>query len=240
MRGLGLRIDVSLSPTRATMPPANTSLPVISGTPTQGQTLSTTNGTWSNSPTSFTYQWKRNGAAIPGATAQTYLLVAADVGTIITVTVTASNAGGATSATSAGTAAIASSAPNLVSNGTFDTTTTGWTLGGGTGTIAVVAAKGRVTAGGASVQFSQSIATTIGATYNTLADVTNTLDTLAFYAVRKADNAGASINVLQLTSGDGVAQASSFVATATTTFIVLQVNSDTNRSDFDNIEVRAA
>jgi hypothetical protein len=86
--------------------PANTVLPVISGTTTVGSTLTTTNGTWSGSPTGYTYQWKRGGTAISGATASTYVLVTADLAATITVTVTASNIGGATAATSTGVGPI--------------------------------------------------------------------------------------------------------------------------------------
>lgn len=82
--------------------PGNTVLPVISGTATSGSTLTTTNGTWTNSPTSFTYQWTRADTITPisGATASTYVLTATDVGHTITVSVTATNAIGSTSATS--------------------------------------------------------------------------------------------------------------------------------------------
>lgn len=97
-------------------PPVNSVLPVISGTPQMGQTLSVTNGTWSNSPTSYTYQWKRAGVDIGGATANTYASVSADMGTVITCTVTATNAGGSASATSAGTAAIAVDAPTSITS----------------------------------------------------------------------------------------------------------------------------
>lgn len=89
------------------LPPVNTVLPAISGTVDIGQTLTATNGTWTNSPSGYTYQWKRNGVAIVGATANTYTLTASDPGTTITVTVTATNAGGATAATSAGVAILA-------------------------------------------------------------------------------------------------------------------------------------
>jgi hypothetical protein len=48
---------------------------------------------------SYAYQWKRNGASISGATANAYTLVTADVGAMITATVTATNAAGSASAT---------------------------------------------------------------------------------------------------------------------------------------------
>ncbi len=95
--GVGLHFAGRLPGSSA---PVNSVLPVISGTTTQGQTLSTTNGTWTGNP-SFTYQWRRNGSPISLATASTYLLVALDVGTSITVTVTATNVGGTAFATSA-------------------------------------------------------------------------------------------------------------------------------------------
>jgi len=88
--------------------PVNSALPVISGTTTQGQTLSTTTGTWSGSP-SYTYQWLRNGSNIAAATTNTYLLVPADVGTMISVKVTATNAGGSANATATAVGPIASS-----------------------------------------------------------------------------------------------------------------------------------
>lgn len=53
--------------------PANTAPPMISCTPTVGQTLSASTGTWTGNPTSFGYQWQRcdpagaNCADIAGA-----------------------------------------------------------------------------------------------------------------------------------------------------------------------------
>ena len=92
--------------------PANTVLPSISGTATQGQTLTETDGTWSGSPTSFARQWLRcdSGGAncqnISGATGTTYGLLAADVGSTIAVKVTATNGAGSTPAISNVTALV--------------------------------------------------------------------------------------------------------------------------------------
>lgn len=76
-------------------PPVSTVAPVVSGTNTVGSTLTTTTGTFSNSPTSYAYEWQRDGAPIAGATASTYTLATADVGKSIRSRVVATNAGGA-------------------------------------------------------------------------------------------------------------------------------------------------
>ena len=86
--------------------PSNTVAPVISGTLNVGETLTTTNGTWDNSPTAYSYQWLRGGAAISGATSNTYTLVGADEDEFISCKVTASNVYGSADATSSQTTAI--------------------------------------------------------------------------------------------------------------------------------------
>ncbi len=98
-------------------PPANTTLPAITGTAQQDATLSASTGTWTNSPTSFTYAWLRcdglgnNCTAISAATTSSYVPLAADVGATLRVTVTASNALGPGAATSAQTAVVLIAAP---------------------------------------------------------------------------------------------------------------------------------
>jgi len=102
--------------------PANTSLPAISGETIQGQALTTSNGSWSNSPSSYRYQWEdcnSSGAScssISGATSSSYTLAGSDVGDTIRVIVTAANAGGSTPATSAASAVVSSSAPSAPAN----------------------------------------------------------------------------------------------------------------------------
>ena len=96
--------------------PVNTGLEIISGTPYSGQTLSTTNGTWTGSPTSYTYQWEDCNSSgtsctnITGATGTEYTLTGADVGHTIRVVIVAHNASGpSTPAESAATAVVTAS-----------------------------------------------------------------------------------------------------------------------------------
>lgn len=90
--------------------PVNTVLPAISGTATEGQTLTRSLGTWTGlGPITYATQWRRGGVDIPGATGATYVLTAADVGATITARVTATNAGGSAIATSAATGTVLTS-----------------------------------------------------------------------------------------------------------------------------------
>jgi hypothetical protein len=101
-------------------PPANTVAPAVTGTPTDRQTLSTTDGTWTGVPTpTFTYQWYRSpSTVISGATANTYVLTDADVGSTIYCKVTATNAISSVSANSNTTATVASTVPGAPTIGT--------------------------------------------------------------------------------------------------------------------------
>ena len=103
--------------------PVNTVAPVVSGTATVGQTLSTTNGTWTGTaPITFTYQWQRAGANISLATSSTYTLVAADAGYTIRCVVTGTNAYGNSFANSNSTANIAPTVPGAPNIGTATST----------------------------------------------------------------------------------------------------------------------
>ncbi len=80
----------------------NTAPPTITGTGQVGATLTCSPGQWTGSPTSYAYQWERNGTVIPGATNSTYIATSADQNTTIQCLVTATNAGGSASALSNG------------------------------------------------------------------------------------------------------------------------------------------
>jgi len=94
--------------------PQSNSAPTISGQPREGRTLTANNGSWANSPASFSYQWQQcdaSGAScnpISGATSKTYHVASGDVDHALKVAVTATNTDGSSSATSAATDVISS------------------------------------------------------------------------------------------------------------------------------------
>jgi hypothetical protein len=85
----------------AAQPPRIVEAPVVSGSPHETDTLSTTTGFWSGSPTDYLYQWLRcatptgdSCVVVAGATTSTYTLVHADVGSTMRARVRAQNAVG--------------------------------------------------------------------------------------------------------------------------------------------------
>jgi len=74
--------------------PAPRGATTVSGTYKLGKTLTGTPvAAWLGSPTSFSYQWLRNGTAISGATSLTYKVTKADIGKRLQFRVLASKAG---------------------------------------------------------------------------------------------------------------------------------------------------
>lgn len=85
----------------ADVAPENVTAPSVTGTAVVGETLTTTDGTWTGTPEpTFSYQWYRGATLISGATNNTYTLVSADAGQNIKCTVTATNTAGSASADS--------------------------------------------------------------------------------------------------------------------------------------------
>lgn len=78
--------------------------PTITGSTTSGSTLTAVTGTWSPTPDSFAYLWKRGGTTV--GSGSTYALTDADLGSSVTVTVTASKSGHATASKTSAALAV--------------------------------------------------------------------------------------------------------------------------------------
>ena len=111
-------IAATMASARSSAVPAQTSSPTLQGPATQpfvGDKLTVTNGTWSGSPTKFSYQWDRcdptgdrqNCVAITGATPQSYTATTADVNHTLHANVFATNADGIGKADTKGSGVVA-------------------------------------------------------------------------------------------------------------------------------------
>lgn len=96
--------------------PVNITAPTVSGSTPIGSTLSVTNGTWNSddafSPSSYSYQWKRGGSSISGATSSTYVTTSSDSGQTITCEVSATNQRGSTPVSSSNNIVVNLSTPS--------------------------------------------------------------------------------------------------------------------------------
>ena len=84
--------------------PTNSAVPAVSGIARTGETLDASTGSWTGSPSSYTYQWKRANTAdgtysnISSETSNQYILTDDDIGSYIKVSVAAVNGAGVSSA----------------------------------------------------------------------------------------------------------------------------------------------
>lgn len=132
--------------------PSNSVLPSVSGTTRDGQRLTADPGTWTGTtPISHGYQWRRCSSAgsgckdVTGATARTYDLSPADVGSTLSVRVVGSNVAGNATVFSASSAVIAAdppraTAPPVVTGDAVDGATLSASPGTWTGTPAIALA----------------------------------------------------------------------------------------------------
>jgi hypothetical protein len=108
------------SPVRPPVPTGTSSIPVVTGALREGQTLSTTTGTFNVlGAATYAYQWTAcmTGSPytctdIPGATSATHTLSAADIGMSVRARVTVTNAAGSDSMTSQWGQAVVPIAPS--------------------------------------------------------------------------------------------------------------------------------
>jgi hypothetical protein len=116
--------------------PVNTAEPVVSGSPVEGATLTTTTGTWNGTSITYAYQWVRcdadgglpdgsNCPSISGATSSGYTLTGDDIGRRLRVQVTASNSAGSATAASNPTATVTQSTTTGPPQNTVEPSITG-------------------------------------------------------------------------------------------------------------------
>lgn len=192
----------------AVPPPSNTEPPSISGTTTVGQQLTASNGTWSGSPTSYSYQWRRCDSAgnacsdIAGGTSNQYTLTSADGGNTIRVVVTATNASGSTSSTSSATAVVVM--PDPVN--TSPPTVTGSALQGQT----LSAGVGSWSNSPAAYAYQWQRCDTSG---NNCVDIAGA--TSSSYTIGSGDTGGHTLRVLVTATNSGGSGSATSAATAT-------------------------
>lgn len=123
--GCGIAGSDTVAPTNAvtycylqsrTRPPVMVSEPAVTGVVLEGGTLTVSTGTWTGSPTAYSYEWLRcdgdglGCASIAGATGSTYTVATEDVGARLKARVTAANVAGGAEAVSDAAEVVVSTA----------------------------------------------------------------------------------------------------------------------------------
>ncbi len=163
------------TPTVSTIAPVNTVGPVLSGQSVQGQTLTASTGTWSPTPTSYTYQWQRSTDGgttwvnIAGAITSSYAVAGSDLGAQIRVVVSATNSYG-TSAAGTTPVTIGSGAPAA---------TTGPTVTGHANQGQILSATSTWNPSGASYSYQWQNSTDNGSTWTNIGGASSSTYTLA-------------------------------------------------------------
>jgi len=203
--------------------PSISTIPTITGTARTGETLSSSTGTWSGSPTSYSYQWKRSLTSggsytdLAAATSSSYVVSDSDVGYFIKASVTATNGLGTSSpALSTATTVVVDIAPtNTVLPVITGTARTGATL---------TTTNGSWTSSPSLYVYQWKRATTSTGVYTDLASATNStyvltdtdIDKFFKVSVTATNIIGASSAVLSAATSVVVDLTDSVVPTATT------------------------
>lgn len=127
----------------------------------------------------------------------------------------------------------------MVSNGTFDTDTTGWSVTAGNGTIAAVGGELQVTSGTGGVIASTPITTVVGSTYKLY--VTGRRGTYTGSPeFGFGTTSGSTPAELTFTTTSNVQKEAVYTATTTTTYVIARFPSIANGTTayFDNVSVK--
>ncbi len=149
--------------------PKSTAAPAVSGTPVMGNRLAVSDGTWTNAPVAYGYQWEECNAAgsectpIAGATNANYTPSESQWGHTLVVEVTATNGGGSVVAASSPSRRVGQFEEYALPSGSFPKGIVAgpdgklWFTESGHGKI------GKITTGGAITEYAVSDATRITA-----------------------------------------------------------------------------
>ena len=129
------------TPTVSSAPPVAVNSPVITGAPLRGDTLNSTQGTWTGIGNAYSDQWQRSADGgttwtnITGATSDSYTLTTADVGDVVRLLITAVNPDATVSAPTNVTMTVTATPPvNTAAPGISGAAQRGLTLNSAVGT----------------------------------------------------------------------------------------------------------
>ncbi len=176
--GVGAPLTVYSAATSAVVGlplPVNTTPPSITGTPAEGQTLVGDDGGWTESPTSYTRQWLRDGGVISGATGNSLVLGSIDIGANITYRVVAINSYGNSDPAVSSPVGPVTANPGSITrvaqavstrpNGSDTNTRSAGVVAAQAGDLIIISANFDVGTGGASARDSAGNTYTPGASY---------------------------------------------------------------------------
>ncbi len=191
--------------------PTNTVAPTVSGTAQVGDTLTASNGTWTESPTSFEYQWEdcntsgKDCSNVSGAIASSYQLASSDAGHTLRVVVSASNEGGSGSAASEASQAVAPEPPPPAPTNTVAPTVSGIAQVGDT----LTASTGAWSGGPTSFSYQWQDCSSSGK------DCSNVSGAIASSYQLASSDVGHTVRVVVTASNEGGATAASSAVTGT-------------------------
>lgn len=112
-QGVTASLDAFTLQILAAVAPQNTALPVLSTTtPTEGETVMVTQGTWTNAPTAFEYRWRHSGNIQVGAVTASHVPQVGSAPQTLSAEVRAQNAGSWSAWANTGETAPISAAPS--------------------------------------------------------------------------------------------------------------------------------
>ncbi len=168
--------DYTMStPTVNNVAPVSTVAPVVSGQSVQGQTLSASTGSWSPTPTSYTYQWQRStdgGSTwnnISGAITSSYSVAGGDLNAQIRTVVSAINSYGTT---------VAPTTPVTIGSGA-PAATTAPTVSGHASQGQILSATSTWNPAGVSYSYQWQSSSDSGSTWTNIGGATSSTYTLA-------------------------------------------------------------